>query len=239
MGNIVLIRHGQASMFADDYDKLSPLGEEQSRLLGKFWSNRAVTFDEIYVGPRRRQIRTGELVLEHLALQNINMPQPVVIEEFDEYDGDGIINELLPIAIERDLRISKLAEEYQQNLNSSQRFRFFQRMFESVTKLWVEGQIDSDRVESWRSFHDRVKRGYHRILSGEGRNRRVAVFTSGGPISVAVQLATRAPEQTAIELNWRLRNCSLTEIVFSKNRLSLDSFNSIPHLEDQALWTYR
>lgn len=226
-------------MFADDYDKLSPLGEEQSRLLGKFWRNRAVTFDEIYVGPRKRQIRTGELVLEHFNSENKYLPQPIVIEELDEYDGDGILDALLPIAAERDLRISKLVEEYEQNLNSPERFRFFQRMFESVTKLWVEGEIHSDRVESWRSFHDRVRRGYHRILSGEGRNRRIAVFTSGGPISVAVQLATRAPEQTAIELNWRLRNCSLTEIVFSKNRLSLDSFNSIPHLEDAALWTYR
>lgn len=226
-------------MFADDYDKLSPLGEEQSRLLGEFWNSRDVQFDEIYVGPKKRQIRTGELVVEHLANEKGRQPEMVVIEEFDEYDGDGILNHLLAIAVERDARIGKLAEEYEQNRSGAERFRYFQRMFEAVTKLWVEGQIDSDRVESWRSFHERVQRGYRRILSAGGSNRRVAVFTSGGPISVAVQLATRAPELTAIELNWRIRNCSVTEIVFSKQRLTLDSFNSVQHLEDQALWTYR
>ncbi len=42
-----------------------------------------------------------------------------------------------------------------------------------------------------------------------------------------------------MELNWRIRNCSLTEIVFTRDRVTLDSFNGIPHLDDPALWTYR
>jgi hypothetical protein len=36
-----------------------------------------------------------------------------------------------------------------------------------------------------------------------------------------------------------VRNCSLTEFMFSHDRMSLDSFNAIPHLEDPALRTYR
>lgn len=239
MSNLVLIRHGQATMFSDDYDKLSALGEQQSRLLGRFWLSRRVTFDEVYVGPRKRQIRTGELALEQLAAENGNQPELIIINELDEYDGDGILDHLLPLAVRQDERISHLVEEYQQNISGPERFRYFQRMFEAVIRLWVEGKIHSEKVESWRSFHRRVQRGYRRIISSEGRNRRIAIFTSGGPISVAVQLATQAPEHTAIELNWRLRNCSLTEIVFSKDRLTLDSFNSIPHLEDASLWTYR
>jgi len=238
MSNLVLIRHGQAMMFADDYDKLSPTGEEQSRLLGQFWKSRGVTFDELYVGPRTRQIRTAELVLEHLAADT-NLPELIVIEELNEYDGDGIIEHLMPVAAERDPRVIKLIEEYEQHRSGPERFRYFQRMFEAVTKLWVEGEIHSNHVESWKSFHERVRRGYKSILAREGRNRRIAVFTSGGPISIAVQMATRAPENIAIELNWRIRNCSLTEILFSKERLTLDSFNSIPHIEDPALWTYR
>lgn len=239
MSNLVLIRHGQATMFADDYDKLSPTGEEQSRLLGQFWKSRGVAFDEIYAGPRIRQIRTAELVLEQLKAETDNLPELTIIDELNEYDGDGIIEYLLPIAAERDPRVVKLIEEHEANRSGPERFRYFQRMFEVVTKLWVEGKIHSHHVESWSSFHERVRRGYRQILEREGRNRNIAVFTSGGPISIAVQLATRAPESTAIELNWRIRNCSLTEIVFSKDRFTLDSFNSIPHLEDPALWTYR
>jgi hypothetical protein len=42
----------------------------------------------------------------------------------------------------------------------------------------------------------------------------------------------------ALEVNWRVRNCSLTEFVFTKDRFTLDSFNALPHLENPALWTY-
>ena len=42
-----------------------------------------------------------------------------------------------------------------------------------------------------------------------------------------------------LELSWRLRNCSLTEFVFTRGRVTLDSFNAVPHLGDAARWTYR
>ncbi|MCF8967887.1 histidine phosphatase family protein, partial [Pseudomonas carnis] len=35
MGSIYLIRHGQASFGADDYDVLSPIGVEQAQVLGR------------------------------------------------------------------------------------------------------------------------------------------------------------------------------------------------------------
>ena len=71
-----------------------------------------------------------------------------------------------------------------------------------------------------------------------GSGRRVAVFTSGGVIGAAVRQALDAPDRMAMEVNWRMRNCSLTEFVFTKDRFTLDSFNALPHLEDPALWTY-
>ena len=67
----------------------------------------------------------------------------------------------------------------------------------------------------------------------------MAVFTSGGFIGSAVQLALAAPDRTALELHWRLRNGSLTEFAFTRERFSLDSFNTVPHLDDPALWSYR
>ena len=70
-------------------------------------------------------------------------------------------------------------------------------------------------------------------------SRRVAVFTSGGPIGLAVQFAMKAPDRSFLEINWRVRNTSVTEFVFDRERVTLDSFNSIAHLADRALWTYR
>jgi hypothetical protein len=48
----------------------------------------------------------------------------------------------------------------------------------------------------------------------------------------------KGPSQSFLEVNWRIRNCSVTEFLFDKVRLTLDSFNTIPHLDD-ALRTYR
>jgi hypothetical protein len=47
-----------------------------------------------------------------------------------------------------------------------------------------------------------------------------------------VQTVLKAPENMAIELNWRIRNCSLTEFLFTRGRTSLDVFNATPHLSD-------
>ena len=69
--------------------------------------------------------------------------------------------------------------------------------------------------------------------------QRVAVFTSGGVIGVAVQSALGAPDDTAIELNWRVRNGSLTEFIFSRARFSLEWFNAFPHLDEPRLRTFR
>jgi broad specificity phosphatase PhoE len=81
--------------------------------------------------------------------------------------------------------------------------------------------------------------GLRRITGRPGTGRRVAAFTSGGPIAVTVQTVLGAPDRAAIELNWRIRNCSLTQLIFSGSRMSLDSFNTIPHLQDPQLWSYR
>jgi len=64
-------------------------------------------------------------------------------------------------------------------------------------------------------------------------------FTSGGVIGTVVALALDAPDRIALELNWRLCNCSLTRLLFTRDRLTLDEFNTVPHLHDPELWTYR
>ena len=69
--------------------------------------------------------------------------------------------------------------------------------------------------------------------------RRVVVFTSGGPIGFAVQHALQAPPRSFLDVNWRIRNCSVTEFLFDRSRFTLDSFNGVSHLDDAALRTYR
>lgn len=239
MSQLVLVRHGQATLFGDTYDRLSPLGEEQARRLGGYWVEQGAVFDAVYCGTLRRQTRTLEIVAEVYAEAGQPWPTPVITPGLNEYDGDGIMQHLLPPLRQRDTRLRSLADTAERHGDGPDRYRHYQRLFEAVTGAWVQGAVEAAEVESWRAFYNRVSQTWRRILQEEGSGRRVAAFTSGGPIAVAVQMAVRAPEAVALELNWRLRNAALTELVFSGDRLSLDTFNTVPHLPDPALWTYR
>ena len=42
MGTLYLVRHGQASFGADDYDNLSPLGHQQRQRLGEYFKERGL-----------------------------------------------------------------------------------------------------------------------------------------------------------------------------------------------------
>jgi broad specificity phosphatase PhoE len=239
VSQLVLVRHAQASLFADDYDVLSPLGEEQARQLGRYWAARRVGFDEVYVGTMRRQRQTADLVTGALAEVGLAWPAPVVLAGLDEYDAFGIMREAVPVLRERDPAIRSLAERWDGATGDADRYRHYQRLFEAVMAYWLDGRFDAPGIESWRSFYERASRAWQSIAAREGSGRRVVAFSSGGPIGVAVQMATRGPEATAIDLSWRIRNTSLTEIVFTRDRFSLDCFNTLPHLDDPALWTYR
>lgn len=239
MSQLILVRHAQAAFLSDDYDQLSPLGEEQARLLGEYWVRRNVTFDAFFTGPRRRQVSTGRIVGEQFQQVGKPAPELITLPEFDEYDADGILTDLLPQMMERDARFRQLHEAFENSATVEERRRNFQKRFEVITLAWVRGEVLSPNVESFRAFHARVQRGLERIMKEAASGSRIAVFSSGGAISVSVQLAAQAHEEMVLEFNWRIRNCALNEIVFSKNRFTLDSFNAIPHLDDPKLHTYR
>jgi broad specificity phosphatase PhoE len=148
------------------------------------------------------------------------------------------------LAIEQSANVSADWNEYDvagvlQNYPPPSSFpdnRAFQKVFETAMQSWVEGTANG--AEPWTTFRDRVLTGLRRIQEGPS-NRRVVLFTSGGPIGVLVQTALSAPDRSFLEVNWRVRNCSITEFVFSSGRLSLDSFNAIPHLSDERIRTFR
>jgi broad specificity phosphatase PhoE len=239
MGFLTLVRHGQAHSFEKDSDRLSETGEEQARALGRFWIRRGTVFNEVYSGTLVRQRRTAEITGKCFIEAGLNWPEIQMMPELNEYDSDGMINRLVPAMAERDASFRQLLAAFEQNKNTPERNRNFQKMFEVVTSAWLRGEFEVDGVESCASFRSRVRGTIQRIVGAEGSGRQIAVFTSGGVIGLTVQTTLDAPDDKALEINWRVRNCSLTEFVFSKDRLSLDSFNTTPHLDDPALWTYR
>ena len=59
MRELLLIRHGQASFHAEDYDQLSPLGVQQSSLLGAWFAECGQQPDLVAMGPRVRHRDTA------------------------------------------------------------------------------------------------------------------------------------------------------------------------------------
>jgi broad specificity phosphatase PhoE len=238
MSVLTLIRHGQASFFAADYDQLSPLGEQQSRALGEYWARRGLQFNVVYTGPRVRQRRSAEEAVAACRRNGLACPEPILLEALDEYDLKGLLHILAPALATQNAEFAGMAKSYLCS-EGDEKARTFQPMLEMLLAHWQSDAAACDGVERWPAFRARVHCAIRQLQEQTGRGERIALFTSGGFVGSAAQLALAAPDRTALELMWRLRNSSMTEFAFTRDRFTLDNFNSVPHLEDPALWTYR
>src|SRR5262249_5947562 len=195
MSVLTLVRHAQASLFADNYDELSPLGRKQARLLGEFWARRQIDFDEVYCGPRARQRQTAEIAGAACTQAGRTWPEPVVLAEFDEYDLGALFHTLAPDLARRDPAFAELLASYRGDEAGPDRRRSFGKVFEALTLHWATAPCSVDGVEGFPAFRDRVERGLRRVMGKPGSGRRVAVFTSGGVIGTSVRLALGAPDR--------------------------------------------
>src|SRR5882724_7348539 len=100
MSILTLVRHGQASYMAENYDKLSPLGEQQARKLGEFWLKRGVTFDCVFQGPAQRHIRTAEIVADVYRNAGAPWPEVTTVDDLNEFDASAVLRILMPILAE-------------------------------------------------------------------------------------------------------------------------------------------
>jgi broad specificity phosphatase PhoE len=184
-----------------------------------------VRFDEVYTGTLARQVRTEEIVAE--TFRNAGHPWPDAQRDaaWNEYDASGVLDC-------DDPRLTELKA-------AADTPRGFHKLLERAMGMWICGAGPwPARYEPWPEFRERVSGALARLMSGPP-NRRVAVFTSGGVIGFAVHRAMQSPDRIFLDVNWRVRNASLTEFLFDRERLTMDAFNRIGHLDDPDLWSYR
>ena len=91
MAQFHLIRHGQASFGAANYDKLSQLGHQQARWLGEYYRVRGETFDALVTGDLVRHVETGEGIQEGLGSSLAADLQPGL----NEFDFHSIVDAYL------------------------------------------------------------------------------------------------------------------------------------------------
>lgn len=229
MGRLLLIRHGQASFGTTDYDRLSSLGEEQSRRLGQWLQHTGQMPDLIAVGSLVRHVRTADLCVE---AAGVTAPR-ISVAGLDELDHEQILARYRP-----DLGVPEaLVAELARNDDPD---RAFQRLYTAAIARWIGGDFDHEYTRSWSVFRMTVMDSLRTLAAQEART--IWAFTSGGPIAVIVNALIGAPIEQAFALSWPLVNTSMTRVATGTKRNSLISYNVWPHLEvagDAQLITHR
>jgi broad specificity phosphatase PhoE len=225
MGRLLLVRHGQASWDAEDYDVLSTVGWEQSRLLGRALAARGTAPDLVVRGGMRRHRETTEAVLEPL-----ERPVPVEVDEgWDEFDHVAML-----AAHPRPFEGRRPSKEE------------FQAWFETATDRWTGGGHDHEYAESFAAFTDRVGEALRRTAerAAERATGTVLVVTSGGPVAWATA-SLLADEPDVRGRLWRRLNpvcvnSGVTRVVTGRRGLTLVGFNDQAHLDGmEGVLTYR
>jgi len=233
MTTLVLIRHGQASFGQADYDVLSDRGHRQGALTGSHFAELGLRFDALLTGDMSRQVATAQAAAEAI-------PSPPPIERlpaFNEYDADGLFRAYLPQVLSEDAELAARKDELFRDR------KVFQRAFVQVAQKWLAGEPhEVDGFEDWASFRQRVTDGLAHLHSHYDRDARIALFTSGGPVAVAVAAALGLDDWQTLEVNWTVYNASVSEFRSRKRGWRLMSFNNITHLrlrQEPELITHR
>jgi len=212
MAELYLVRHGQASFGANNYDQLSPLGMQQSLWLGQYFSERHIQFDKVIIGTQVRHRQTADQICAGMGFTP-DYDQHAGLNEYDFYalfkaldDDHGDIKQL-----------------------ASGDKRSFYKGLKQVLQLWARDELKNNVPETWEEFNQRVNQAREFIQQCQAQ--RVLVVSSGGPIGMLSRQVLGAPAETAIELNLQIKNSSFSHYYFNEASVKLASFNNIPHLD--------
>ena len=219
MGTLYLVRHGQASFGADDYDQLSDLGARQSVQLGRYFAGKNMAFDAVLGGTLRRHSQTLDGIREGMglaALPGLQWPG------LNEYDSDAVIAAIHPEPLPRD--------------TTPENYRHHFRLLRTGLLQWMLGNTQPQGMPSWQTFGQQVVAVLDHVRRSGAE--QVLLVSSGGPIASAIGHVLCTPPEATVELNMRLRNTAITEFSFGPKRHTLLTYNTLPHLEqlDFAQW---
>lgn len=233
MANIYLIRHGQASFGQQNYDELSPLGEKQAQRLGETLSTRIQSFDKVILGSMFRHKQTAQNCLSSMGIP-FEQEAWLTDERWNEYDHQDILTQCSPEF--------STPEGIQQFIRQQSNPKAaFEALFNEAMNRWIKGEHDDDYVESWQHYQQRINDAVSHIFSLSRQHKNIAVFTSGGPISVVSQKLLGVAPEKIMQLNWTLLNCSVTKIVSTSNRQFVATLNEHSHFEGEhhSLLSYK
>ena len=212
---VLLVRHGQASFGADDYDVLSDLGREQSAVVGAELARRGLRSPVAVCGSLRRQKDTADIALAAAGLA-VDVRSD---DRWDEYDHLGLLQ--------------RYVHEDAAHDGTS---KGVQVLLDQALAAWVE-----DADGSWPGFSGGATAALGDLAAGLERGQDAVVFTSGGVLAAVCGAMLGLGAPGVVALNRVTANGAITKVVVGGSGASLVSFNDHAHFEGDArrLLTYR
>lgn len=213
MAELFLVRHAQASFGTDDYDRLSPLGHQQSRWLGEYFAERGMTFDLTVTGTLRRHretllgMRTGGMIA----------PESAEHPGLNEYESERLLSAWLAFkAIPSPASAGDRREHF--------------RLLREALAAWVDDRLPLDDYLSFANFAAGAQAALTAVRSRRDA-RRVLIVSSGGPIATLISAVLGTELKAMVNLNLQMRNTGVSEFRFNERVVHCVSFNNIPHLD--------
>lgn len=218
MSQVLLVRHGQASWGADDYDVLSERGVEQSAVLGAALAARGLEPTVLVAGAMRRHHQTATAAVEAAGWD----VEVATDEGWNEFDHLQVLSRH-PAPEGVDVMSSPSA---------------FQGWFAGATTRWTGGAHDEDYTEPFATFTARVEAALARAAASVADGGTAVVFTSGGPMGWAAASSLGGDAALWLRLNAVTVNTGVTKLVNGSRGLTLLTVNEHSHLPPASV-TYR
>jgi len=230
MSNIYLIRHGQASFSANDYDQLSTLGIQQATLLSQAFEYKGLSPDVIIRGSMLRHQQTA-----HHSLTKFSDITIDIDSRWNEYDHQNILGVYNP-AFSTPQGIREFLA------NEPQPMKAFKHHFVAAMNQWITSDSNPAYSESWLEFNQRIEQALSDVAI-KHHGKTVLIYSSGGPISLTACSLSGMKPQHFMTINWSLVNGGITKILNRSGgaKLSLSTLNEHDVFErelTQQLITY-
>jgi broad specificity phosphatase PhoE len=214
MPQLYFVRHAQASIGHENYDQLSPVGHQQSEVLGRWWQSHGIQIGHTWAGNLVRHQQTLAGMGKHSTL-----PAARELPGLNEYDFKAVIAAYA----------AKFPDD--EHLKQGQ----WLQLLKSAIVCWARDEISAPQLETWADFQIRVSAALKIIMqTALGEQQDALIISSAGVLALVAQRALGCDDSGLIGLNVALKNSAICEYRLSKSGLSLQSFNTLPHLADPS-----
>lgn len=227
MHQIVLVRHGQASARARNYDVLSPLGIRQAERLGAHLAAAGARFDAVFAGPRRRQRDTARHLVDAARAAGLALPEPIELPACDELPLGAILALWLPRVYHHDPVARAVAEQRFEHSDDQIR-----ALLSRAMQAWAAGEVAAPSLLTFAAFVARIEAALAEVRR---HGPSTLLVTSAGPVATTLHLAGHAGYVTPVDvmrLVVDVPNASVTRVAHDGARLAVAVAHDVAHLPD-------